>query len=161
MTNKKLPFTTRKPNIYKWEKSLPTDQYNVRNTKFKIVDAIVWYSSLDGINADAHVEVWVVSFAPQVPLCNPQKFPYTDVIIADEHLSDKLRELSAKLGVQHPKEDKQTRSHGTGAKKKLVSIFKDQPELIQRLLVLFKEDCDMYPEICDVSELYKAIGFEK
>ena len=99
-------------------------------------------------------------FAPQVPLRNPQKFPFTDVIIADEHLSDKLRELSAKMGVQHPKEDKQTTSHGTGAKKKLVSIFKDQPELIKRLLVLFKEDCDMYPEICDVSELYKAIAFE-
>mmetsp|Transcript_40458 Transcript_40458/g.60679 ORF Transcript_40458/g.60679 Transcript_40458/m.60679 type:complete len:312 (-) Transcript_40458:261-1196(-) len=104
---------------------------------------------------------WEGHFAPQVPLCNPNQFPYTDVIIADEHLNEKLEELSAKMGVEHPKGDKKTTSHGTGAKNMLVSIFKDQPELIERLLVLFKEDCDMYPDLCDVGDLHKAIALDK
>ena len=90
-------------------------------------------------------------FAPQTPLCNLQKYPYTDIIHVDDKLSTKLETLSIKLGVQHPTEKNETRSHETGAKQRMASLFRNREELIPRILKLFKEDCDLFPKSCAMS----------
>jgi hypothetical protein len=87
-------------------------------------------------------------FAPQTPLCNVKKYPYTDIIRVDDRLSNNLADLSIKLGVQHPKEKGETRSHGTGAKQRMKSLFENREDLVPRILKLFKQDCDVYPESC-------------
>ncbi len=96
-------------------------------------------------------------FAPQTPLCNLDRFPYTDIIQADEHLSTRLKNISSKLGVEHPEEKKKTSKHKTGAKEKMVAIFKDKPHLIKKILNMFKEDCERIPESCNVEEILAAI----
>jgi len=96
-------------------------------------------------------------FSPQTPLCNVQKFPYTDIIYADETMSVRLRDLSSKLGVKHPTEDEVTSKHSTGAKKNMAALFKGKKELIGRILKMFEEDCHIFPEACDVEELMRAI----
>jgi len=96
-------------------------------------------------------------FAPQTPLCNVERFPYTDIIQADENLSEKLKVISTKLGVPHPDENKKTTKHKTGAKEKMVEIFKDRPHLIKKILAMFKEDCERIPQSCDVKDIMAAI----
>lgn len=97
-------------------------------------------------------------FAPQTPLCDFPKFPYTDVIPTDKTLSKQLKSMSAKLGVEHPAEKKTTSTHKTGAKEKMVVMFKDKPHLIQKILNLFKEDCDNLPESCNVEDIMAEIA---
>jgi len=96
-------------------------------------------------------------FAPQTPLCNLKRFPYTDMVRADEHLNTRLKNISSKLGVEHPEENKKTSKHKTGAKEKMVNIFKDKPFLIQKILSMFKEDCERIPDACNVDEIMAAI----
>ena len=101
---------------------------------------------------------WESHFAPQTPMCNAKEYPYTDIIMADEHLNDKLKELSDKLGVPHPAENPKTSSHATGAKNKLMDIFLGKEQLIPRILNLFEEDCVMFPNLCDVDDLLQSLA---
>eukprot|EP00551_Chaetoceros_affinis_P016177 CAMPEP_0203688042 /NCGR_PEP_ID=MMETSP0091-20130426/894_1 /ASSEMBLY_ACC=CAM_ASM_001089 /TAXON_ID=426623 /ORGANISM="Chaetoceros affinis, Strain CCMP159" /LENGTH=317 /DNA_ID=CAMNT_0050557493 /DNA_START=135 /DNA_END=1088 /DNA_ORIENTATION=- len=96
-------------------------------------------------------------FAPQTPLCSVQKFPFTDIIRVDENFSSNLKKLSAKLRVKHPTEKESTSTHKTGAKDKMVDIFKGKPKLVRRILKLFEVDCVNIPEACDVQDLMAAI----
>merc|ERR1712226_910881 len=96
-------------------------------------------------------------FAPQSPLCNAKKYPYTDIIVADETLSTRLKTLSAKLGVEHPMENSGTSTHSTGAKEKLAAMFKGKVNLVGRILKMFEEDCELLPEACDVEDLMKLL----
>ncbi len=96
-------------------------------------------------------------FHAQAPLCSLGKFPFTDMISADETLSDSLKALSEKLGVEHPLEDKRSSNHSTKAKAKMVGMFKDRSHLIQRILDMFKVDCENIPGACDIDELMAAI----
>mmetsp|Transcript_20249 Transcript_20249/g.25580 ORF Transcript_20249/g.25580 Transcript_20249/m.25580 type:complete len:407 (+) Transcript_20249:85-1305(+) len=100
-------------------------------------------------------------FAPQAPLCSLGKYPVTDMISADETLSDRLKVLSAKLGVEHPGEDFKSKTHSTKANTKMVALFKDRPYLIQRVLDLFKVDCEKIPDSCNVEKLVTAIKEER
>lgn len=97
-------------------------------------------------------------FAAQTPLCSVDKYPYTDFIEADEHLGLKLEMLSAKLSVRHPKENASTSTHQTKAKAKMNELFMGKPLLVERVLALFKDDCERIPDACDVTELMEAIG---
>ncbi len=96
-------------------------------------------------------------FHAQTPLCSLGKYPVTDVIAADETLSDSLRGLSETLGIKHPMEDKKSSSHSTNANAKMVALFKDKPYLIERVLDMFKVDCKYIPEACNVDKLMDAI----
>jgi len=96
-------------------------------------------------------------FAPQTPLCNVDRFPYTDIVRVDENLSERLKNISFKLGVEHPEENIKTTKHKTEAKEKMVAIFKDRPHLIKKILNMFKEDCERIPQSCDVEEIMAAI----
>jgi len=96
-------------------------------------------------------------FSLQTPLCNVQKFPYTDIIYADKTMSARLEDLSSKLGVKHPIEDKATSKHGTGAKKMMSELFKGKKKLIERILKMFEEDCNIFPDTCNVEELMRAV----
>ncbi len=100
-------------------------------------------------------------FHAQAPLCSLGKYPFTDMISADETLSDSLKALSEKLGVEHPMEDKSTSTHSTKAKAKMVALFKDRPHLIQRILDMYKVDCENIPGACNVDELMAAMGHER
>ncbi len=100
-------------------------------------------------------------FASQTPLCNLEKFPYTDIIRVDENLSSKLHELSQKLGVEHPAKNEKTSSHKTGAKEKMITLFKGKEYLIERILNIFNEDCINIPEACDVKDLMVALTEEQ
>jgi len=99
-------------------------------------------------------------FAPQTPLCNIQKYPFTEIIRVDENLSLKLVDLSSKLGVEHPAENGQSRRHRTGAKEKMVDLFKGKAYLIDKILDMFHEDCANIPEACDVDDLMAALQEE-
>ena len=89
-------------------------------------------------------------FHAQSPLCSLGKYPVTDSIKVDETLSDSLKALSEKLGVKHPMEDNKTFKHSTRAKAKIVTLFKDKPYLIQRVLNIFKVDCENIPGACNI-----------
>jgi hypothetical protein len=96
-------------------------------------------------------------FDSQTFCCNPQKIPYTDIIYADNTMSAHLEQLSKKLGVEHPHENNRTSNHATGAKDKMVDLFKGKKELIPRILNMFQEDCHMFPKLCDVEDLISAV----
>ena len=91
-------------------------------------------------------------FSPQSPLCNIQKFPHTDIIMADENLDTNLQHLSKRLNVYHPQADNKTSSHAQGAKTKMRDIFRGRRDLVDRILKLFDEDCISYPKACIVEE---------
>jgi hypothetical protein len=83
------------------------------------------------------------------------------MINAHETLSDSLIMLSEKLGDEHPCEEDKTSSHQTGAADRMVAMFKDNPDLIQRILAMFKVDCHSILGACDVDELLAAIEKER
>lgn len=89
-------------------------------------------------------------FAPQTPLCNFKKFPYTDIVFVDDDLSIKLQRLSVKLGVKHPLDDPKTSSHKTGARFRIANLLNENRDLIRRILKIFKEDCEVLPASCKV-----------
>ena len=96
-------------------------------------------------------------FHAQASLCSLGRYPVSEMVCADETLSDSLKGLSASLGVEHPLEEKKSSTHSTKAKEKMVALFKDKPFLIQRILDMFKEDCEIIPGACNVDELMTGI----
>jgi hypothetical protein len=130
-------------------------QFGFSCEKHKELESFVAF--LENIPSDG----WEGHFTAQAPLCNVNKFPFTDMINADETLSNSLVMLSEKLGVEHPREEGKTSSHRTGAADKMVAMFKDNPDLIQRILAMFKVDCDSIPGACDVDKLMAAIEKER
>ena len=97
-------------------------------------------------------------FSPQTSLCgfsgDDRNYPVTDILHADDTLSDSLRNLSKKLQIDHPFEDKKTSSHSTGAKDKMKDLFLGRRELISRIMKLFEQDCKILPELCENKDLY-------
>lgn len=97
-------------------------------------------------------------FAPQTLCCRPQLHPYTDVIVVDEDLNWKLKQLSTKLGIHHHIEpSNNTRAHKTGAKSKAFDLFKGRRDLLERVLDMYKDDCLYMPSMCNVTELMSQI----
>ena len=90
------------------------------------------------------------------PICLVGRFPYTDVIYADEHLDENLRRLSERLGIDHPHVE-MGQKHSTGAKSKIPELFKGKAHLVLRLLKIFDEDCRVLPKACEVGELLSSL----
>mmetsp|Transcript_19581 Transcript_19581/g.24697 ORF Transcript_19581/g.24697 Transcript_19581/m.24697 type:complete len:478 (+) Transcript_19581:102-1535(+) len=97
-------------------------------------------------------------FHAQSSLCSIGKYPFTDFIQVDKNLSENLKLLSTKLGVKHPSEDERSSSHSTKAQERMVQLFKEKPYLVQRVLDMFKVDCENIPHACDVDDLMAAIS---
>jgi hypothetical protein len=95
-------------------------------------------------------------FGPQASICLIGKFPYTDVIYADENLDENLSRLSERLGIDHPHVEK-GQNHSTGAKSKFLEIFKGRAHLVLRLLKLYDEDCRVLPKACEIGELLSSL----
>jgi hypothetical protein len=98
-------------------------------------------------------------FNSQTSLCMLRTYHYTDIIYMDDNFDESLRDLSKRLGIDHPDADnKATRKNATGAKKKLAGIFKHNEEWIDRILKIFERDCRLLPKACEVDELRSAIA---
>ena len=127
------------------------NQYGFSCEKHQDLESFV--SFMEGVTAprmEGH-------FAPQATLCGVEKFPYTDIIVANESLNANLKVLSKKLGVEHPEKSQHTTSHKTGAKYEMISLFEGKQELIGRILKLFEEDCKQIPKACDVKNVRQLV----
>lgn len=93
-------------------------------------------------------------FKPQTKLCGIGKFPFTDIFRVDQNLTSNLEALSSKLGVTHPEVKTY---HTTISKNKMADLFKGKPQLVNKILQMFKEDCAKIPQACDVEDLMTVV----
>lgn len=115
------------------------------------LEAFIYFLEKNIHHVDGH-------FKPQTFFCEPHNHTYTDVIVVNEELNQKLKGLSAKLGIHYvAPNEKVTRAHKTGSGSKIVDLFTGRKDLLLKVLDMYKEDCLYMPSLCNVTDLMSQI----